>query len=170
MIDLERRGFSLREVCEEDLDDFITAERLTHNRYVAQHPDFFGPWNETVLVDSFYRKRKSTFFQKLCAQHQTAGFLGYDETPDSIEGVFLRILPEFQGNGIGTLFLNHLKDLSRQLDKPVILAVIKTNPAQNLYRRQGFEFFEEQGALFFFRYTSPANPVQVRAADVRYPE
>ncbi|MFQ9873306.1 MAG: GNAT family N-acetyltransferase [Oscillospiraceae bacterium] len=160
ILELESRGFSLEEVCEEDLQDFITVEKLSHHRYVAQHPGFFGPWNEAVLVESFHQKRKTTFFKKVYRQNELAGFLGYDEKPSGIQGVFVRILPPFQGNGIGTLFLNRLKALSRQLGIPVILAVIKTNPAFSLYRRLGFEFFEEQGALYFLRY-----PAQMKPAD-----
>lgn len=35
---------------------------------------------------------------------------------------------------------------------PIFLVVIKTNPAQNLYKRLGFEVYEEKNAFLFFKY------------------
>lgn len=58
-----------------------------------------------------------------------------------------------QNKGIGTLFLEDLKELSREFGIPIFLVAIKTNPAQNLYNRLGFKCYKEQDVFRFFEYT-----------------
>jgi len=150
--ELERKGFSLRDISEEDLDDFIIVEKQTHYKYVAEHKYFFGEWNENVLRSAFAGKREMTFFKKLDWNDETVGFLCYDQKSDKIDNVFIRLTEKAQRKGIGTLFLSYLKELSVEFSIPVFLVVIKTNPAQNLYKKLGFECYKEQDVFYYFKY------------------
>lgn len=124
---LKKDGFSLENICEEDLDDFIFAEKMTHYKYVAEHEEFFGGWNEKKLQDAFDAKRKMTFFQKLRWNGETVGFLSYDQNTEKIDNVFIRIMEKAQ-------------------------KVIKSNPAQNLYKKLDFECYKEQDVFYYFKY------------------
>lgn len=50
-----------------------------------------------------------------------------------------RILPGFQGNGGGTYLISNLQQKTKEENKPVILQVLHTNPARNLYERLGLQ-------------------------------
>jgi len=51
----------------------------------------------------------------------------------------LQILPEFQGEGIGSKVLNVVKKRALQLQLPITLNVLLRNPARGLYLRHGFQ-------------------------------
>jgi GNAT superfamily N-acetyltransferase len=150
--DLKSSGFSFMDTSESDLDDYIHVERISHSKYVIEHSDFFGEWNEEILVDVFHCKRELTFFQKLLLHDKVVGFFGYDQKDDRIDNVFIRIIEKAQNKGLGTLFLSNLKKLSKEIGKPIFIATIKTNPAQHLYQRLGFDFYKEEDVFYFFRF------------------
>jgi len=93
-----------------------------------------------------------TFFKKIIYNDMLVGFLSYNRKADIIDRVFIRIIPEFQNRGIGSLFLLYLKVLSSGLHVPVEVVAIKTNPAKQLYMRMGFQLFKEQDVFCYFQY------------------
>ena len=113
---------------------------------------FFGAWNENLLTNTFHEKFHYSYFQKLVFNGEIVGFLGYDKKDDVIDHVFIRLLENVQHNGIGTWFLSNLIVLSEKFHIPVNIVVIKTNPAQNLYRKMGFAFYKEEDVFYHFRY------------------
>ena len=149
---LKSLGFSLSDIDESDLSDFIYVEKVSHFKYVAQHHDFFGDWNEEILRQSFHDKRKMSFFKKVLLNGETVGFISYDKHDNKIDSVFIRLIEKVQGNGIGTWFLLNLKSMSDKLSIPVFLMAIRTNPAHKLYRHLGFNCYDENNVFFFFRY------------------
>ena len=150
--ELIERGFRLTDVCAEDLADFILVENLTHNKYVAEHKEFLGEYEESVIVDGFRLRQQMTYFKKIIYNDETIGFLSYNQKEDIIDRVFIRIIPEFQNRGIGSMFLVHLKELSEEFGIPVEVVAIKTNPAKQLYMRMGFQLFKEQDVFCYFKY------------------
>lgn len=152
--ELKRKGFSLMNINDEDIGDFILTEKLTHFKHVAEHKDFFGEWNEDILRSAFEAKRKMTFFKKILWNDEIVGYLCYDQKKGKIDNVFIRISGKAQNKGIGTLFLSYLKELSKEYNVPIFLVVIKTNPAQILYERLGFERYKEQDIFYFYRYNA----------------
>ena len=95
-----------------------------------------------------------TFFKKLIWNNETVGFLCYDQKDDKIDNVFIRISEKAQNKGVGTLFLSYLKELSLEYSIPVYLVVIKTNPAQYLYEKLGFECYKEQDVFYYYQYNA----------------
>ena len=67
--------------------------------------------------------------------------MNYDQKDDKIDDVSIRIIEKAQNKGIGTLFILHLIKLSKEFCIPIYIGVMKTNPAQNLYKRLGFELY-----------------------------
>lgn len=57
----------------------------------------------------------------------------------------IQLLPEHQGNGIGTQLLQEVLDSARAAGLVVTLSTLKINPAVRLYRRLGFTTASESG-------------------------
>ncbi len=78
--------------------------------------------------------------------NRAAGMTRVDKHPTHIDINQVFILPEHQGQGVGTKLIEDVLLLSRQLGVPVRLWVLRVNPAQRLYERLGFRVFEETDA------------------------
>lgn len=150
--ELNAKGLLLSDVQTEDLEVFIRIENLTHSKYIDEQKEFLGEYRESVIVDGFKLRQGMTCFKKIICDGKIIGFLGYNKKADRIDRVFIRIIPEFQNRGIGSLFLLYLKELSNEFQIPVEIVAIKTNPAKQLYMRMGFQFVKEQEAFCYFQY------------------
>ncbi len=80
-----------------------------------------------------------------------AGYLWTIEKEAETFLVSIRLLPEFQNVGIGTKVIEDMLAKSKKL---VRLQVMKINPAQNLYRRLGFETVGETETHFLMKTKS----------------
>lgn len=80
-----------------------------------------------------------------------AGRLIVDRSGGEILLVDIALLPEFRNRGLGTSILRNLQ----AEDKNIILHVIRSNPAVNLYQRLGFVFVGEE-AFYSKMEWSPA--------------
>lgn len=149
---LRNKGIQLVNVREEDLDCFIEVERNSHYRYVKEHRDYFGEWNDDILKRAFSDKMKMEYFSKIEWKGIPVGFLSYDLKKSGIDSVFIRVIPKAQNKGIGKWFLNELKELSKQLKRPVFLVVIRSNPARNFYYKEGFRCYKKQDVFEYYQY------------------
>jgi len=61
-----------------------------------------------------------------------------EDLPERLHIIDISILPSFQGNGVGSYLISNLQQKAKEENKPVILQVLHTNPARNLYERLGF--------------------------------
>lgn len=61
-----------------------------------------------------------------------------EDLPERLHIIDISILPSFQGNGVGFYLISNLQQKAKEENKPVILQVLHTNPARNLYERLGF--------------------------------
>lgn len=57
----------------------------------------------------------------------------------------------FQGRGIGTEVMHQIIEEACTNDQPVTLGVVKTNPAQRLYQRLGFQTTHEDDRKFYMK-------------------
>ncbi|HVT12556.1 MAG TPA: GNAT family N-acetyltransferase [Fimbriimonadaceae bacterium] len=83
------------------------------------------------------------------------GNLTVDRSGDSIHIVDVNLLPERRGQGIGTEVLTGLQKEAASEGKPLSLQVAATNPAQNLYRRLGFQQTSDDGIYIRMEWMSP---------------
>lgn len=67
------------------------------------------------------------------------GVITLNGTSKSLHIRQLQILPEFQGQGIGSKVLTVVKKRALQLQLPITLNVLLKNPARGLYLRHGFQ-------------------------------
>ena len=61
------------------------------------------------------------------------------DTSKSLHIRQLQILPQYQGQGIGSKVLTVVKKRALQLQLPITLNVLLKNPARGLYLRHGFQ-------------------------------
>ena len=147
--DLENMGFSLADMTETDLDDFLRVDKIAYEKYIVK---YYGEYKNEFALENFNNKLKFTFFKKILLNEETVGFLNYDQKDDKIENISLRIVEKAQNNGIGTLFLSNLIKLSEKFKIPAYIESFISNPVQNLYKRLGFEIYDETDKLYFFVY------------------
>jgi len=74
----------------------------------------------------------------------------------------LQLLPEHQRNGIGTQVVQSVLHQAKLAQVPVVLTVLKSNPAKRLYERLGFRVVGEREDVYEMRVE--ANPSRVASA------
>jgi ribosomal protein S18 acetylase RimI-like enzyme len=90
--------------------------------------------------------------------------VGWLQTTMQDDGLFVAQLfvdRPFQRRGIGTEVMNRLIGEAARLNRAVLLAVVKTNPALRLYERLGFHTTHEDDRKFYMK-RDPNSAVSVR--------
>ena len=84
------------------------------------------------------------------ADNKNIGFFSEGEdTIDVYRPNNVCLLPEYRGQGIGTDVLN--RAIEQHKNQDIYLKVFKSNPAQNLYKRLGFEIIEETRSHYLMK-------------------
>lgn len=147
------KGFELCKMTADDFNEFLKISKICFEIYIDE---FFGAWVDDLQYDMNFDMFKNTLSQTFCDKiimnGETVGFISYDETAYKIEEVSLKMIPKAQNLGLGSLFLNKITSLSYKTNKPAFLKVFKSNPAQNLYKRFGFEIYDETHSHYLMRY------------------
>ncbi len=81
-----------------------------------------------------------------------AGWLHVEETRHAIMLRQLQILPEKRNQGIGTSFMNWMKERADRKRKDLTLDVLTNNPARGLFERLGFKAVTTSGNQVEMRY------------------
>jgi Acetyltransferases len=157
-IELINKGFSLKNVDIDDLADYLDVKRMCYKKYVDE---YYGGWDENLQIkmntDAFHNAMKESCFKKLLLNSVPAGFFAYDEQEDKIDGISIQMMEMAQNKGIGSFYLRHVTSISKESNKPVFLKVFKSNPAQNLYKRFGFQVYDETSTHFLMCYNPIGN-------------
>jgi len=148
------RGFELLDVTKQcDLIDYLFIMKCCFKKYVDE---CYGGWfdddqigRNTVWFDRFMAH---SCFKKVVLRDKTVGFFAFDEKENCIDGVSIQILEEAQGQGIGSFYLRHIVALANEKGVTACLTVFKSNPAQELYKRFGFEVCGEIEAKYSMEY------------------
>ena len=93
-------------------------------------------------------------FQVILRGREPIGRLYVDRGDVEIRLIDIALIPEFQGNGIGTGLLKALLAEAHRSDLPLRLHVDKANTAIRLYRRLGFREIEDIGMSFLMEWTA----------------
>jgi GNAT superfamily N-acetyltransferase len=115
--------------------DFALALYLLAMR---PHAEKLMIWDEAKQTASFTTQWMVEEVQIIIVEREDVGWLQVRETQSQIilEQIFIN--PEHQRTGIGTKILNGLIRSWKSREKPVVLTVLKNNPARRLYERLGF--------------------------------
>ena len=139
--------YALRSATEDDKDLLFE----TFKRSMREYIEWAWGWDEAFQRQGFWNSFAVENFKVVCVAHQFAGALYVDESDQHhwVRTIFLK--PEFQGLGIGGSLLKHEASRANDAGKPLVLKVIKINPARRLYERLGFQVVNEDGPTYFMQ-------------------
>jgi ribosomal protein S18 acetylase RimI-like enzyme len=116
-------------------DDFLyELHRATMKDYVAKT----WKWNESWQQDHFHQSFDPQTCHVILFNDQPIGALSVARRVDEVFLASVEISPEHQRQGIGTFVIRQVLDDAGRIGKPVVLQVLKVNPARRLYERLGF--------------------------------
>ena len=138
-------------------DESILKEMLYHAIYV---PAGSSPLCKTIVelpeLAGYYIKWGKTGDTGIIAESENEiiaaiwirlfnnSYQGYGFIDKNIPELSMSVITDYQGQGIGTKLLHELLNDDELADyKAISLSVDKTNRAVNLYKRFGFEIFNE---------------------------
>jgi ribosomal protein S18 acetylase RimI-like enzyme len=102
----------------------------------------FGEWNDELQVSLFAKKWQSDPFEILEIDGQPIGCIRIEDRPDEVFFAEIQILPEFQGQGIGSQLIQTEITRASKLKKPIRLQVLQKNErARKLYEQLGFTMY-----------------------------
>lgn len=131
-------------------DDFDFLWRL-HNAALREYVEKTWGWDEERQRRLFAESFDANNGEIIVIGGADAGYLWTAEREMETILVSIRILPEYQNRGIGKKII---EDVLVKSKKPVRLQVLKINPAQNLYKRLGFETISETETHFLLKTKS----------------
>lgn len=148
------QGFLLQKVTMDDLERYIDVKKVCYRNYVDE---YYGGWVENIQVqmntDVFMNSLNNSCFMKIILNGFTVGFLSYNEEEDKIDNISIQMVELAQGKGIGSLYLQHITQYSKDSHKPIFLKVFKSNPAQHLYQHYGFKTYSETLTHYLMKYS-----------------
>ncbi len=96
-------------------------------------------WNEAAQHKVIEQAVGHTGTSILRSDKADMGWLQVEETRHVVELKQLFILPAARNKGLGTSFLNWMKERADRKRKDLTLEVLSNNPARHLYDRLGFK-------------------------------
>lgn len=104
-----------------------------------------GEWDEPTVIRRFregYRREEVRLI--LDGHDAPVGWLQVTEQPDALMLSQIHLIPAARGRGIGTALLRDLLARGTRESRPVILWVLRNNPARRLYERLGFRLVGQE--------------------------
>jgi len=121
-------------------------------RYAEQT---WGRFDAAAMRENAAKMIASGSYAILVHGDEDMGVLHVERDPGDIWLGQLFILPEYQGQGIGTRLLRELKSEAAQARKPLRLRVLTVNPAKQLYEREGFAVFTTTFGRTYMQWAPP---------------
>jgi ribosomal protein S18 acetylase RimI-like enzyme len=150
---------TLRPAVESDAHFAYSALRAAMRSYVEST---WGAWDEPWQQQRFLESFVPPTHQIIEESGRPVGCLAVEEHPDHVFLARIFLLPEAQGRGIGTRLTRTVCESAHRRGLPVVLTILKVNPARRLYERLGFTVVGETGT--HFRMESPPQaPLTPRA-------
>jgi tryptophanase len=102
-------------------------------------------WQEAWQREYFAGKFEPRNRQIICVAGQDAGVVVVEKRAQELYLALIELLPQFQGQGVGTAVVRRLIDQAQDFALPLALHVLKSNgPARKLYERLGFQIVAEE--------------------------
>ncbi len=143
------RQLRLRTARADDLEFLFELLKRALGAYVEAT---FGAWKEEEQRERFFATTDPETHQVVELAGRPIGCLKVTRKVEEIRLQRVFLLPEFQGRGIGTHLVEALLAEAREAGLPLRLRVFRVNPAQELYRRLGFEVVGETETHILMAY------------------
>lgn len=144
---MKKNEFKLRNYEDGDYEFVYDAKKFGYKEYVEL---YYGKWDDDVQHDMFknYLSSRKEFIKIIEVHGEKAGFIDVSDTDDCVLEIGnICLMPNFRGKGIGSNYFEKL--LTERENQTMRLRVFKNNPAQNLYKRFGFEITQETDTHFY---------------------
>ena len=119
-------------------DDFEYLDKLVTDN-MKGHVNKVSTWNARLFRENY----KPESIDVIEVENKTIGFTKLVHNEDMLYLAEIQIDRAYQNQGIGTAIINAAIAESEKLSKKITLNVIKGNPAEYLYKKLGFEVFDE---------------------------
>jgi ribosomal protein S18 acetylase RimI-like enzyme len=133
--------FSIRQYFDTDYEFVYETKKLVYQKYIEEN---WGSWNETQQRKMFedFIKEFGKYICIIMIKDNLIGFYhGEILDMDSYELGNICIIPQYQGQGIGTQILNSI--IEENSSRDIYLRYFKQNQVGKLYKKLGFEVIEE---------------------------
>ena len=140
----------LRRATPKDFDMALNLYLVTMKPLTAE----LMTWDENKQSTGFAEQWKVEDVQIIVLKGWNVGWV---QTAEMASEIFLQQLfvsPEYQGQGIGSKVLQALGKHWERTGKPVVLNVLKNNPARRFYEKHGFTVVGEVGVKLQMRRNS----------------
>lgn len=141
------------------------AEFLKQLFYAVRSPEFCAAgWPEEQMRDflAMQERMQWTHYDRTYKRLERwiaekngrpIGRLYLATEPDALRVVEISIMPEDRGRGLGSALLRGVLEQASAAGLDVVLSVDRGNPAENLYRRMGFETVRDEGMKTGMRWS-----------------
>ena len=138
-------SLTTRAASEADKKFLYELNRLAYEDVVVKQ---FGEWDEQWQRNYFEDKWHRVAYQVVEQDGKPIGAVVVIERNEYVSPMDSQVLPDFQGQGIGSTLLTIEMDKARCKKKPMRLQVLKQNRARLLYERFGFRVYGHTDSHF----------------------
>ncbi len=138
-----------RKASENDLGFLLDLRMKTMTEHYASSG--LPTTEESALQRVLYQFEKANI---ISLDNEPIGLLKINKESDKTEILQIQIDPKMQGKGIGKIILKDIIEESKTAQKPVVLSVLKTNKAQNLYSSLGFIIINEDEHSYIMEFSN----------------
>ncbi len=100
-------------------------------------------WEELLQKEGFTTSLPARNFTVLELNGRAIACMHLSEKPDHFYLDMILVEPDYQRLGIGSKLIRLAQDEADKSNKPILLRVLKTNPAVNFHRALGFDTTKE---------------------------
>jgi ribosomal protein S18 acetylase RimI-like enzyme len=140
--------FGLRRARASDYDFVVRLYLETMQPLLMQ----LNAWDQTEVLSRFKRYFRVREAQIINFDGRDVGFLQVSETPSEFTLAQIHLEPQIRHRGIGTRLVQDLLCDAAAKSKPVLLSVVRGNPARALYERLGFVIIGEEATKLHMRW------------------
>jgi ribosomal protein S18 acetylase RimI-like enzyme len=139
----------LRPATPQDAEFIFQTLKATMREYVDQTWNWDEEWQRSYFEMRFDPAKN----QIIVLDDRDIGVISVERKKDEFRLSTIYILPDYQGQGIGTQLINALLAAAFRDGLPVSLRVLKVNPAKRLYERLGYVVVEETESHYCMKAT-----------------
>jgi GNAT superfamily N-acetyltransferase len=126
--------------------------KATMKGYVDQTWGWDEEWQRNYFWARFDpAQREGRRSEIIVREGEDIGVLTVEERADEVFLSQIYILPQHQGQGIGTALIRSVLERGAKLGLPVRLRVLRVNPARRLYERLGFVVTDETDTRLYMQ-------------------
>jgi ribosomal protein S18 acetylase RimI-like enzyme len=149
MVSFALEKIVLRWATPQDFDMALSLYVVTMKQLTSE----LMTWDESKQSTSFAEQWNVADVQIITLEDRDIGWVQAAEMASEIFLQQMFVSPAYQGRGIGSKVLETLLHRWESIGKPVVLTVLKNNPARRLYERHGFTVVGEVGVKWQMRRT-----------------